>query len=361
MLIEVSRSAVSYISGFAPFVQFCFLGCFIAFVLAKPPRSELIGVMVAGIPLGIAFETAKLGTWISGFGLSAGLWAVLAPFFQRHPIHPSIALMPLYPTLASLSMLNIQPHGGYVMDRYLLAADGSFGFQPAVAAQRFLTHHGVLLEAFTLFYVGLPMAVAVLLHTPSGRTLVRVCLALAVAGFTGYAVFPAVGWIPAFPDGGAVDPGSVHAASFASTMFAAADHTRNTMPSLHTAWCSAVLAAAWPLGWRWRIGMLLYAIPMLFYTLANNHYFVDMIVGVALMYGVSCAVQRNWGGAGIALAAAAVWLLLIRYAPGFFYISPVVPWLLAAATVALPWLVPRVYPWFDEPKSTQVLIPSTQN
>lgn len=344
---------MSYITGFAPFVQFCFLGCFLAFVLAKPPRAEILGVILAGIPLGIAFEMLKLGTWLSAFGLSAGLWAVLAPFFRRRPIHPSIALMPLYPTVASLSMLNIQPHGGTVMDRYLLAADGSFGFQFAVAAQRFLTRHCTLLEALTLFYVGLPVAVAVLLHTPSGRMLVRVCLVLAVAGFTGYALFPAVGWIPAFPESeiaaGGIDPGSVHAASFASAMFAAGGNTRNIMPSLHTAWCSAVLAAAWPLGVRWRAGMLLYAVPMLFYTLANNHYFVDMIVGVGLMYAASCAVQRNWRGATISLATVALWMILIRYAPGFFYGSPFIPWILTAATVALPWLAPPVRPRFPSP------------
>jgi hypothetical protein len=107
------------------------------------------------------------------------------------------------------------------------------------------------------------------------------------------------------------------------------------MPSLHTGWGIALLLAAWPLGKWWRCGMLLYLGPMLLYALAS-HYLCDMIVAVPWTLACRNALEKRWGRAALYLAIAVGWMLLIRFALPVLYVSPAIPWLLAAATLAAP-------------------------
>ena len=84
---------MAIVGEFAPFVQFCFIACYVAFLLAKPRRWELILVTLAGAALGFVFVRQHLGPWISGLGLAAAVWAVLAPLFRQKALHPAIALL----------------------------------------------------------------------------------------------------------------------------------------------------------------------------------------------------------------------------------------------------------------------------
>jgi hypothetical protein len=185
-----------------------------------------------------------------------------------------------------------------------------------------------------LCYFGMPVALASLLHTASARRLILLCALLAVSALAAFAAFPAVGAQVAFAS---IFPGNppVTSASFGSTMFEPGGPNRNFMPSLHTAWGIALLLAAWPLGKRWRYGMLLYLGPMLLYAL-GSHYLCDMIVAVPWTLASWNALENRWGRAAAYLAIAAGWMLLIRFALPVLYVSPAIPWLLAAATLATP-------------------------
>jgi len=70
--------SMAVVGEFAPFIQFCFLACYVAFVLTKPGIREWLLVTAAGAVLGVGFVRLHLGPWISGMGLATALWAVLA-------------------------------------------------------------------------------------------------------------------------------------------------------------------------------------------------------------------------------------------------------------------------------------------
>jgi len=329
--------SMAVVGEFAPFVPFCFLACYVAFVLSKPGIREWLLVTVAGAALGLGFVRLHLGPWISGMGLATALWSVLAPLFRRKTVHPVIALLVLYPTLASAAVIAINKGGGLVLDRYLLAADGSFGLKPGFAAAAFILSHPVVKSICELCYFGMPVALASLLHTATSRRLILLCALLAVSALMAYAVFPAVGAQIAFASHFPGDPPVTNAA-FGSAMFEPGGPNRNFMPSLHTAWGIALLLAAWPLGKWWRYGMLLYLMPMLFYALAS-HYLCDMIVALPWTLANWNVLEKRWGRVAIYLAIAVGWMLLIRFALAVLYVSPAIPWLLAAATLATPAVI----------------------
>jgi len=278
-----------------------------------------------------------LGPWISGLGLATALWAVLAPLFCRKTVHPAIALLVLYPSIATAAVLVINKGGGVVLDRYLLAADGSLGFDPGFAAAAFILSHPAVKSVCELCSFGMPVALASLLQNAASRRLILVCALLAVTALAAYAVFPAVGAQVAFASRFPGDPPLTNP-SFGSAMFEPCGTNRNFMPSLHTGWGIALLLAAWPLGKYWRCGTLLYLLPMLLYALAS-HYLCDMIVAVPWTLACWYVLEKRWGRVAAYLTIAAGWMLLIRFGLPVLYVSLAIPWLLVAATLATPALM----------------------
>ncbi len=319
---------------FARFTPFCFAACYLAFLCAKPSAKEWLLVTSAGAALGLGLVWLNVGFWIYGIGLAAAMWVVLAPLAGRRSAHPAIALLALYPLIASTAVLTMDGHAGVTFDRYLLAADGAFGFQASFAAARFAGSHSALKWLCDVCYFGLPVALASLFHTSSARRLMLVCGLLAVSSLAGYAAFPAIGSQMAFGDRFPNNPPPTNA-SFATPVSEPGGIARNFMPSLHTAWGLALLLAAWPLGKWWRLAILVYLVPMLLETLAR-HYLCDMIVAVPWALCCWNIVLKRWETASAYLGTAVSWMLLIRFAPPLFYASPVIPWLFAVATLAMP-------------------------
>ena len=287
-----------------------------------------------GAAIGFGFVALNAGLWISGLGVAAALWAVLAPLVGRKSVHPAIALLALYPYIASVAVLAINPSGGLTLDRYILAADGSFGFLPGFATAQFMQSHSAIRLLCEIFYFALPVAVASLLHTTSSRRLMLLCGLLAVSALAAYIAFPAVGSRVAFAERFPNDP-PVVSASFGTPVFEPGGIQRNFMPSLHAGWGIALLLVAWPLGKGWRAAILIYLVPMLFFALAR-HYLCDIIVAVPWTFACWSVITKQWKRAAAYLAMAAGWMLLIRFGLPALYATPVVPWVLAALTLAAP-------------------------
>src|SRR5437879_6392406 len=100
-------SSVHIAPELAPFVPYCFLACYIAFLLSGPPRLQWISVTAAGSALGFAIARFHVGPWVSGLGLAAAFWAVTAPLFGKRTIHPAIGVLIAYPAIASITLLAI--------------------------------------------------------------------------------------------------------------------------------------------------------------------------------------------------------------------------------------------------------------
>jgi hypothetical protein len=82
----------------------------------------------------------------------------------------------------------------------------------------------------------------------------------------------------------------------------------------------------------------------LLYTLsAGWHYLLDMVVAAPFYVAVDAGMRGRWKSAAFVGNAAAVagWLVLIRFGTHVLLLTPVVPWLLTAGTLALAGLTSR--------------------
>jgi hypothetical protein len=116
------------------------------------------------------------------------------------------------------------------------------------------------------------------------------------------------------------------------------------MPSLHLAW--TLLAWWYSKGLSWIERLVAFAFLALnaLATLGTGeHWFVDLIVAFpyALMIQAICAYHVPWKDPArkaalfLGLGATLGWMAMLRYGTEFFWTSPIVPWALSAATVAL--------------------------
>jgi hypothetical protein len=239
------------------------------------------------------------------------------------------------------------------LDLFLYSFDGSLGtqisFQMGMAFVKWPLFRSVAL----FFYDGLPLGVALLcaqhIAARTGKALSAVT-ALVCTGPIGvvfYNLLPALGprLIPQlqFP---------FHGMSRTQTMNMAlveiaAHGPRNAIPSLHMAWVLLIWWYSRGLSWWVRAVAILFLVFTVAATIGTGeHYFVDLVVGVPFAvfveslfsFDVSLSDRRRivpltWG-----LGATLAWLALLRFEPKMFWISPIIPWGLIAATVTLSWI-----------------------
>src|SRR5260370_20323384 len=114
------------------------------------------------------------------------------------------------------------------------------------------------------------------------------------------------------------------------------------MPSLHMTWA---LLGFWysrnaPL-WVRLVAYAFLAFAVLSTLGTGEHYLADLVVAFpfALMMYALCAFSAGWtsvwrirsavfGGAG-----AILWMTLLRFQPGYFWVTPLTPWALIMATI----------------------------
>jgi hypothetical protein len=117
----------------------------------------------------------------------------------------------------------------------------------------------------------------------------------------------------------------------------------NAIPSLHMAWVLLVWWYSRGLSW-WERAI---AFAFLFFTVlatlgTGEHYFVDLIVAFpfAVLMEALCefSVPLKNRGRILALAfglfATLAWLLALRYTPGIFWSSAILPWIFCIVTIA---------------------------
>jgi hypothetical protein len=236
------------------------------------------------------------------------------------------------------------------LDLYLLSFDSSLRVQLAFSVGQYYArlpwlHHSAL---FAYVAATIPMALVY-----AGR-LVRFregalpsILAFLIAGpmaFLFYNLFPACGALYVFGQAFPFRPLPIAILSRLAPEPAAFPGLRNAMPSLHLAW---TLQAWWyskGLSWIERLVAFAFLALTVVATLGTGeHWFVDLIVAFpyALMIQALCAYHVPWKDPGrktalfLGLGGTLGWIAMLRYGTDLFWTSPVVPWALSAATIAL--------------------------
>jgi PAP2 superfamily len=118
---------------------------------------------------------------------------------------------------------------------------------------------------------------------------------------------------------------------------------RNAIPSLHMTW---VLLVWWNSKglprWVRSIAFVFLALTTLATLGTGEHYFIDLVVAFpfSLMVQALCSYTLPFRGGERRAAflfgtfVTLIWLALLSFSTGFFWISPVIPWAMIVATVA---------------------------
>jgi hypothetical protein len=337
------------------------IGTYLVFYLRiRPTWRDVALVAIAGlvlitIDLGVLHYPPRFMAVLSLLGLASfvlmGVRAIWASAEERKQllsvIVPAVLFMItgfLIP-MALAWTVRLRPR---TFDLYLLSFDTSLRIQPSFIVGQAFARWPWLLATGLLFYVAIPIPLAVVY---AGR-LVRfkeraysAMLAFLIASPVGmlfYLLFPACGPRYLLPHDFPWHPFPIALAPRLLLEPVAIDGPRNAMPSLHLA---CVLLAWWysrGLSWGERAVAFTFVAFTVLATLGiGEHWFADLIVAVpfALLiqalatYVVSWKDRQRVGAAALGLALTLAWIAMLRYEPRVFWTSPAVPWVLAILTV----------------------------
>jgi hypothetical protein len=235
------------------------------------------------------------------------------------------------------------------LDLYLLSFDGSLRAQLAFGAGQLYARFPALHISALIIYIGLAIPITTIY---AGRLLrfkegaFPAMLAFLLTGPIGilfYNLFPAAGPHNAFGSSFPFHPFPIADLPRLVLEPVAVPGVRDAMPSLHLAWTLLVWWSSRGLSWADRFIAFVFLAFTAFATLGTGeHWFIDLVVAFpfALLIQALCAYQLSWrdsrrmatilAGLGTTLA----WLAMLRYGPKVFWVSPIVPWALSAATIA---------------------------
>jgi hypothetical protein len=328
--------------------------------LCGAKRLEIALATVLGVTLGALFHIpanfppAQVMIWLAWWGVggflitTAGIYRTQTDRGARMRLVRKMAFTPVAALIGNLLVTVSAKLTPFTLDRYLYAADGSFGFQPGFACRALLMRHEWLRLTSGIAYVNLPvlaMALYLLVHrrNPADASrVVRLLSAVGIAGYCMYYFFPAAGSEVVLGSKFPFHPPDISSLSLEPIRVAFAP--RNFMPSLHTAWCLAICWSARTLTRVWRTILMAIVALTLLYTL-SCHYLVDMVAAVPFTLAVYAAVENRmpWNDPArrLALCAGAAcfaaWLGVLRFGTALLLVSPVISWTAFALTVALSW------------------------
>jgi hypothetical protein len=304
-------------------------------------------------------EHSAFNSSVMGFGPFLGLASliVLAVQMVRLPGDQGAAKQQTLYICIGLAMVG--PAAGFILklvmlvvqlryDPVLLAADGTFGFQPSFAVGRFFASSSLVRAIGIEIYYALllPVAINFALHSryrkPHWRVNLIGAYAVSAAGSLLYFILPAAG--PQFVFGQSFPnwaPAPAHL-PLAPVRFPTAPP--NAIPSLHAATAMLVWWNVQP--WKHaRLAAGLFLLLTLVATLGTGeHYMIDLIV--AAPFAVLCqAIATRAPAARVPLISAAamtaVWISALRFVPAMVVGHSVRIWLMALCTVAVSFLLGR--------------------
>lgn len=305
--------------------------------------------------------TPHFMAWFSFFGLNSLLMLSLRVVWSEGD-RRKLLLFAFFPSLLFVTsewfasnMLDLtETLHPKTVDLYLYSFDGSLGVQlPFLMGQAFALWP-YLKIAGELFYVGLPIPIALVYSGQLLRVRERAIPAMAAFLLTGpvgilfYNLFPAMGPIHLLRAGFPWHPLDMELLRKVVLEPVALHGPRNAIPSLHMGW---VLLCWWysrGLSWWERTITILFVLFTFCATMGTGeHYFIDLVVAYpfALFMQALCSWPPAWKNrTGLltllfALATVLAWLAALRFAPHFFWISPGIPWAACAVTVVLTFLV----------------------
>ena len=300
----------------------------------------------------------KIMAWFSFLGLSSfaimvlrSIWTQSRRMFLYAWIPAAAFVMSDY-FASSMLEWTAKAHPK-TLDLYLLSFEGSLRTQLAFVAGQLYARIPTLHNLALIAYMGLAIPITTIY---AGR-LVRfkegafpAMLAFLVTGPIGilfYNLFPASGPHNLFRSNFPFHPFPIADLPRLALAPLAMPGPRNAMPSLHLAW---TLLAWWysrGLSWMERAIAFAFLVLTAFATMGTGeHFFVDLVVAFpfALLICGLCTYPVSWKdsrrvaailvGLGVTLA----WLATLRYGAKLFWSSPIVPWALSAATMAIAYV-----------------------
>src|SRR5580692_7220910 len=237
-----------------------------------------------------------------------------------------------------------------VYDLYLYAFDASLHVQIPFAVGRYFAQHSALRQVSLLAYIGLSVPIAVVYAGQVRRTGAKALQCFFTFVITGpmgilfYNAVPALGPAHLFNKNFPWHPLAIDQVRRLFLEPIALDGPRNAIPSLHMAW---VLLAWWysrGLSKMERAVALFYLVFVALATLGTGeHYFVDLVVAVPFAlfmeslfaYDLPLSDSNRVRGVACGLLSTCAWLAALRFTPHIFWFTPIFPWSLCAATIAV--------------------------
>lgn len=349
-----------------PFVSFSLLGTLLLFLCTRPRLRTIALILVAAglaapllvhrgaLPLEDRITSAILvfASLVGMFSLGALMVVLLGAKGEERRraamlansslllLVFSLAVGPLLPLLARLTPTTL--------DLYLYVFDDTLGGEPSFAVGKLMFGSSLMHSILALTYYSITAAIAgfaalELRRRPTSLPiLVRAGILSTVFGVICYQLYPAAGpkylMGPRFP----LHPLASDLTRQLSIrpLMSPVTVPRNAMPSLHFAWALLIWFNTRTFSRSVRVLAGVYVLLTALATLGTGeHYFADLVVALPFSLLVQAILQWRTRSTlnRIAMAACglltALWICLLRFAVSVFWLTPVVPWLLVAATV----------------------------
>jgi hypothetical protein len=232
-------------------------------------------------------------------------------------------------------------------DLYLLSFDASLRFQPSFLLGDAFLRSPLLAKVSTAFYMGI-ICLPTLVFADHLKRNVRRAVAIFSAflcsgpiGILFYDLFPARGPLYLFGANFPTRPLPLDIIRHFHLEPVPVYGFPNAMPSLHMAWALLAFWYSRNASWWVRFIASAFVVFTVLSTLGSGeHYLVDLVVAFpfGLLLNAFCAFSAGWTdpwrirSAVFGAAATILWMSLLRFQPGYFWVTPLTPWALILAT-----------------------------